>query len=301
MPWNILLLPLIGGFVFIHWWYYTQYKALRLDKERLILYASLAGAGLLTLAFILKALIPPFIPCVKWFPCIATIPFDYIGESSLALLLGIVLPQFLNLFLRLDEEAAKYIREEGDPFEQLINRALESAKPVMLTLKGGKVYVGFVTSSFVPVREQKTVIIVPLRSGYREETKQRVILTTDYSRALQQIPIDVAKLKEARGRAQEQLQQVRHLYASQKLNRLPLARGGEKDKAALEQLEEKIILTEKQEAQLESAIQAYSEEIEELDTAVNDFGIVIQIDEIVTGTLYNAKVHAEYFAHTDAE
>src|SRR5687768_11564363 len=121
MPWNILLLPLIGGFVFIHWWNHTKFKALRLDKERLLLYAALAGAGLLALAFILTALIPPFIPCVTWFPCIPALPFPYISESSLALLLGLLLPQLLNLKWKAEDESARYIREEGDPFEQLIN------------------------------------------------------------------------------------------------------------------------------------------------------------------------------------
>ena len=208
MPWNILLLPLIGGFVFIHWWNRTKFKALRLDKGRLLLYAALAGAGLLALAFVLTSVIPPFIPCVKWFPCVPALPFDYISQSSLALLLGLVLPPLLNLKWKAEDESARYIREEGDPVEQLINRALDSAKPVMLTLKGGKVYVGFVVSSFVPTREVRTI---PLRSGYREDKKQRVIFTTDYSKALNQIPADVARLKGRKSRSRSATSTVKRV------------------------------------------------------------------------------------------
>lgn len=57
MPFNLLLLPLIGGFVFLAHWRFTLYFAKRLDKERLLLYSSLAGALLLGVSFGISILV----------------------------------------------------------------------------------------------------------------------------------------------------------------------------------------------------------------------------------------------------
>lgn len=301
MPYNILLLPLIGGFLFIHIWNRTKFKAIRLDKERLLFYAALAGIFLLGLAYVLKALIPPFIPCVSWFPCLPSMPFEYLGLSSTALVLGLVLGYPLNLIWKEDNESSRYIEEEGDPFEQLINGALDTTTPVMLTLKGGKVYVGFVVSSFTPNREQRTIHIAPLRSGYREDQKHRVSFTTDYAEALQKIPADVEKLKASKREAEENYKQLEETHASQEKTRASLIDGGDKNKQALAKLDGEITTSTAQLAHLRTVIDAYADEIKELETALADFGIVIQIDEIVTSTLYHARIHAEYFSHKDPE
>jgi F0F1-type ATP synthase epsilon subunit len=299
MPFNILLLPLIGGFFFIHRWNRTKFQAIRLDKERLLFHASLAGGFLLFLAFILEALIPPFIPCVKWFPCLPTLPFQYMGVSSLALALGLALPLILNLFWPLYNESKRVIEEEGDPFEQLINGALDAAKPVMLTLKGGKVYVGFVVSSFVPAREQRTIHIAPLRSGYRGEKKQRVCFTTEYAEALDKIPQDVARLKEDKRQSEERLQQLKEKEALSEKERAALVSKREDAAKTAAGVVNGILAMQK--LHEEDVIRALTEEIEELETALNDFGIIILIDEIVSSTLYNARIHAEYFTHNEAE
>ena len=48
----------------------------------------------------------------------------------------------------------------------------------MVTLKGGKVYIGRVTISVTP-REDRDFLLLPSKSGYRDE-KHRLMLTTDY-------------------------------------------------------------------------------------------------------------------------
>ncbi len=291
MPFNILLLPLIGGYFFIQGWNRTQYQSIRLEKERLLFHASLAGIFLLLLAFILRGLVPFSIPCVSHFPCATAPPFEYLDVSFLALALGVLLPKVLNRFWTLEDASKKYIEEEGDPFEQLINRALDTAKPVMLTLKGGKVYVGFVISSFVPNREQRTIHIVPLKSGYREDDKHRVHLTTDYAQAFEKMFSDVARMNREKAEAEQQLRQLPAAYSAP----------NPKDKQAVARYEEVKALDEARRTHLETVTRSLTEEIGEIDAAVNDFGIIIQIDEIVTSTLYNAKVHAEYFTHTEPE
>lgn len=301
MPFNILILPLLGGFIFIHWCNRTKFKAIRLDKERLLFYAAFAGIWLLFLAFILEALIPPFIPCVTWLPCIPALPFDYIGVSVIALLLGLVLPPLLNLKWKVDAESSRYINEEGDPFEQLINKALDSTKPVMLTLKGGKVYVGLVVSSFEPARELRTIRIAPIKSGYREDTKHRVKFTTDYSVALEQITADVIRISREKTETEEQLRQLRQAFKAQELEQKSLDEGGEKNAKALKKINDAMAMSTTQQAHLERVIESQAEAIESLKASVEDFGIVVPIAEVTSVTIYSAQVHADYFPHTEPE
>lgn len=265
---------------------------------------------MLALAFLLEALIPTFIPCVEWFPCLPTMPFEYMGVSTVALVLGLTLWKPLNWIWKLDEESRRVIDEEGDPFEQLINRALDSAKPVMLTLKGGKVYVGFVVSSFAPAREQRTIHIVPIKSGYREATKQRVNFTTDYSEALEKITSDLARLEEEKLEAEKELQRLKEVYKSLEQKGSGLDEEREKNKAAVPKAtglgvayfdDGTADFNLGQQAHMERVINSQQEAIDALATSIDDFGIVIPIAEVTSATLYSADIHAEYFAHTDPE
>lgn len=299
MPYNILLLPLIGGYFFIHRWNRTKFRALRLDKERLLFHASLAGIVLLLLAFLLEALIPPFIPCVTWFPCLPKLPFQYTGVSSLALVMGWFLPPLLNLIWKVETESKRIIDEDGDPFEQLINGALDAAKPVMLTLKGGKVYVGFVVSSFVPAREQRTIRIAPLRSGYRDDKEQRVYFTTDYSWALDKIPEDIAKLKVQRREARRRLRQLKEQQTLPENERGALSVNNTVHAENLNATMPALLVAQINHE--EKVMRALREEIEVLKNALQDFGMIIRIDEIISSTLYNARIHAEYFHNRDPE
>ena len=51
MPFNVLLLPLLGGYVFITYWNYTRFSSRRYSGERLLFHAALAGVVLLILSY----------------------------------------------------------------------------------------------------------------------------------------------------------------------------------------------------------------------------------------------------------
>jgi septal ring factor EnvC (AmiA/AmiB activator) len=223
------------------------------------------------------------------------------GVSITALFLGLTLWYPLNWFWKLEDESSRYIDEEGDPFEQLINKALDSATPVMLTLKGGKVYVGFVVSSFAPAREQRTIHIAPIKSGYREGAKLRVVFTTDYSEALEKMTSDLSKLLDERDEAANQLEQLEKTYKSQEQKRESLTEGGEKKKKGLKKLQDAMAVSESQQQHLERVLETQTQAIENLAASIEKFGIVLPIAEITSVTLYSAQVHAEYFPHKDPE
>jgi len=82
-------------------------------------------------------------------------------------------------------EFVRVVDNYGGPLEQLLLRAMEDDEAVMLTLKGGKVYIGTMAAGFVPERD-KNIYLLPRKSGYRDD-KQRLELTTHYDKIYQQI------------------------------------------------------------------------------------------------------------------
>lgn len=53
MPFNVLLLPLLGGFVLVTRWNHTRFFTNRFSGERLLFFAAIAGVFLLILSFLL--------------------------------------------------------------------------------------------------------------------------------------------------------------------------------------------------------------------------------------------------------
>jgi hypothetical protein len=195
MPFNLLLLPLIGGFIFLTRWNYTVYFAKRLDKERLLLHASLTGLILLSISFALSTLIvsrptwPGFYYLLRlrhWWAW-HTPSYELSGVSTFALLLGVFAPSVLNRWpfgplWTQPKMIAKAIEDYGSPMEKLLLKAVNENKYVMVTLKSGKVYIGRVAST-PPPDDDRAFQLLPLKSGHREDGKHRVELTTHYDEA----------------------------------------------------------------------------------------------------------------------
>lgn len=187
MPFNVLLLPLLGGYLFITHCNRTRFHTKRYSGERLLFHAAIAGVGLLISSFLL-------VRALEWgFPTIAIwwrshIPFSYTGSSLGAFLLGACSWWPMNKWwFSLDSEAKRAINEWNDFLEVLLIRAMEQTKQISVTMKNGKVYIGFVTSNFNPAYDRKYITILPMGSGFRDPTTQVVTINTDYAAVYQQI------------------------------------------------------------------------------------------------------------------
>jgi hypothetical protein len=203
MPYNVLLLPLLGGFLFITFWDRTRWHAHRAEKDRLLIFAALAGLGFLGLAYVIRS-IPPFIPCVSFLPCAPewwdkNIGFPQSGVATFAFLLGALgwwpVNRVADYYYRdwardgkRGSERREFVRVvelSGGPLEQLLLRSMQEEMAVMITLQGGKVYIGDIGAGFVP-GQHTHFLLLPARSGYRD-TKQRLELTTNYDDAYKEI------------------------------------------------------------------------------------------------------------------
>jgi hypothetical protein len=96
VPTNLLLLPLLGGYWFLHTLYYTRFRSQRLDGYRLLLESLIAGV-LFAVSGRLAVAILSLVPHVSrfWF-AIAPRDVPFLGTACAAFLLGISLPYAMN-------------------------------------------------------------------------------------------------------------------------------------------------------------------------------------------------------------
>jgi hypothetical protein len=287
LPLNVFLLPLLGGYLFASWWNVTQWYSDRWEKERLLLNSATFG---LLLFFAALAIIraEALFPCVAWLPCfrgwpIHIPPFDYLGVSLLACLLGFVLPHALNLYFTKQKTNEKLTKEEGTLFEILLDHAMRTSGTVMITLKSGKVYVGFPISLPAPGRAQPMIQILPTLSGYREADKHRVVFTTNYSKALDEIHSDCDGIE-------AQIADKRVQIASLESNLTTIS----KDAHQIEKHRQEI-------EGLRDDVTSLEHDCNALRSSINDFGILIPVDQIASMTLYHATIHSKYFAHREPD
>lgn len=180
MPWNALLLPLLGGFIFISHWWRTRYFVLRFDGHRLIFYSAAAGAFFLTISTLITIFAASQLPeLIGWWQPFR--PFPHLAKTFLAFLLGASIWWPLNRFFHdKQREIDRVIEEKDDPLEVMLRKALGRGRLIMFSVKNGKVYVGLVASLQDPSRTMQFIKIVPLMSGYRDKDTKVVQFTTFY-------------------------------------------------------------------------------------------------------------------------
>lgn len=193
MPFNLLLLPLLGGFLFFSHWNRTAFFAKRQEKERLLLYSSLWGVVFLAISFSLSILISysHSLSSVRTWWAFNTPHIEYSGISSFAFFLGATSQWVFNKvwpFSRIwneEDEGVRSLLKYGSQLEKMLFWALIEEKHVMVTLKAGKVYIGRIAISLTP-QEDRDLLLLPIKSGYRDD-KQRLMLTTHYDEAYKAI------------------------------------------------------------------------------------------------------------------
>lgn len=120
------------------------------------------------------------------------VPFPYAGTSLIAFLGGALGWWPLNLLLRLlgrtrNHYARAAMETWGDYLEILMEDSIQRSLPVAVTLKNGKVYIGWVLQNFDPAYERKYLRLLPSDSGYRDPATHELNLTTHYSPVLQDV------------------------------------------------------------------------------------------------------------------
>lgn len=194
MPFNVLILPLLGGYIFITQWYRTRYYMLRADGQRLLFNSAFTGALFLSVATVLVIICERY----QWAQLLyqqwrQTVPFQYSGRATLALLLGSCLWLPLNYIWSEEKEIQRVIFDKADALEVLLRRAAGEKRFVAFSLKSGKIYIGSVSTVFNPAFPLEHISIIPVISGYRHAEDKRMIPTNFYQEIYDKLKAEIAQ------------------------------------------------------------------------------------------------------------
>lgn len=206
MPFNLLLLPFLGGYLCLRRLHAARFRLARLDTQRLLIWMAIAGVVLVVASGALTALMMAMWPgsARMWH---RIVPFAHSGKAFGAFLLGVAAPSVLNRFYVPDRIAFwsvgkrgfawlyrlhafdlsdanewgwRAVRDLGNDVEHVLLRAQQQASPVMVTLGSGKVYVGMVERSPNLEIDRRYLSLIPVVSGYRHKETHHVTFDTDY-------------------------------------------------------------------------------------------------------------------------
>lgn len=220
MPANLLILPLLAGFWFLHHCHKYRFRALNWDGYRLLLESAIKGLIFLSLA---RGLIIAFefLPSAKrlvttaWNP-IAPIPYlgSALGSFVLAGLGSFAdnrsltpsgLRQLYRCFKDRRAESLGYrqafrgavrdaysinsengsmnaIQSYGNPLVRLLDSAARNYTAVSITLNNRKWYVGFVSEAISLDPKQTHFRLTPLFSGFRQKDTLTATPELSYAR-----------------------------------------------------------------------------------------------------------------------
>ena len=179
----LTLLPIAGGFIFASLWEPIRYQMMRSEGQRLYLqsiyYGGILGISIFTIIlFADQGLLKV---CKSGENCLE---LYVIWSFLLSIVLAYPLVCFANRFV---DEYKCWIKSL-DVIEDVLLKAYADDKPIMVTLKNNKVYVGYVEEIIDP-RDGKArhwIGVYMLLSGYRDD-KSIVHYTVNYARAVSEV------------------------------------------------------------------------------------------------------------------
>lgn len=220
MPTNLLLLPLLGGFWFVHFCYVFRFRAQRLDGYRLLLESAFFGLLLIVparlITYYAQYLELGRRAQAEWVK-LWNAPLS--GTAALSLLLGLVAPLVINWlhatnrrlqgeevdepvesvsrFLQpaKDHALERAIKGSGTYLHQLLLKSVLQETPILVTLQNRKVYVGYVAEMPNLRPENQYIWLLPVLSGYREDKSLKVCFELIYPDP-EGLPKEMAILKE---------------------------------------------------------------------------------------------------------
>jgi hypothetical protein len=195
MPYNLLLLPLLGGFLFISLSNRFKFSLIRGDSYRLLLQSSVAGVFLLLASILLTSWLGDSLRAIDTFWHQHVLDAPQSGVAFLSFFLGLILGPASNIVYSKDAAGDRAAKEKGDPLELLLRNAVNNLRPVLITAKNGKVYCGLVTFTSSPTEPIESITVLPRISGYRRPEDKRVTFTTDYRPVLNAILNSDSKAK----------------------------------------------------------------------------------------------------------
>ena len=179
-----LLVPALGGYLFLQIWHWSRIRFLREPGYHIVFRSAAVGLGLYLLASGAVAIIRRFDNAVIG-AALTWVPMDprsgAAGAASLlSVVLGFVMPLVLNLFHSQDEASRRAAKKAGRLREIVLDEAMRSWGFVEVTLRSSKSYVGLVHKIEMALPGDSDLALIPLLSGYRHQETRELRITTNY-------------------------------------------------------------------------------------------------------------------------
>ena len=176
---------LVAGFLLIRPFPFSRYYTNRQQGYALLLSVITAGLVLFVAASVVTHSAftlqnSQYVDAEGWRRLAQNIlPFPHAGKSLLTLILGVVLPVCSWIIPR-DWYMNLVIELKADPLEVVLRRAFSQGRAISVTLRTGKVYVGYLHVLFNPYYDVNYIELYLTHSGYRTEAEKRLELVNDY-------------------------------------------------------------------------------------------------------------------------
>ncbi len=171
MPWNVLIFPLLGGFICLDWCFLSRLRNQRIDGNRLLLEAAFTGVALAMFSYAGVRFCEVFQIGVRvsgWWSNIRPTDIPYLGTALLALALGPCIAFLINGLLDRDFAKRKAIQKVGDYVLGLLYEAASQFELIQVVLDSNKVYVALV--SIAPdLKPENHVVLLPIIEGSRDK------------------------------------------------------------------------------------------------------------------------------------
>lgn len=180
MPWNLLLLPLAAGYLWVSNSYSQMYRQQRLDNHRFLFVCILWGIIFLASTYIIQLLATTLCPSLcNWIHRASPVRIPYFIFSVTSFFLSVICTGIARVFMNRLKQLEKAIDEIGNDLERILKESVVNYRLLLFTLKNDKVYVGWVIELPEPT-QTKYFKILPALSGKRNSDKN-VEITVNYS------------------------------------------------------------------------------------------------------------------------
>lgn len=192
MPYNILILPLCGGYFILLNFVYLKYKYQRLSSQRLLFSSIITGVFLIFATFLIRLFIgEEFESSIFEFldNNIPVIHIPYLWTSVSSFLIAFIATGLTNLLIYLFSgcsfrpSISYAVKKHGDEIEKLFRTSAKTGQLMQITLNNNKVYIGFTDILPVP-KETNYLTITPVMSGYRDSETKYLHIITEYLEVL---------------------------------------------------------------------------------------------------------------------
>jgi len=197
---DLIILPLLAGYLFLITFNITRFYHQRIEKQRLI-FNSLVAAFLIAVIgyvfdyFVLKSayFISYRTTASNLITEITKLKVPGLKHSILFFLISYPLGFFLNLIFWRKFSFAYTVEKWGNQIERLfwfsLNQKQDENKLLMLTTKSNKVYIGYVSKISEPIGETY-ITIIPNFSGYRNKENLKLEITTNYTDVIERYVLE---------------------------------------------------------------------------------------------------------------